>query len=200
MKRYFLSDHYVLFHCFLALIISIEKSAVRIVVAPLKVIFPFLFLAAFRFFFLNLIMSSFIIMHIDVVFFVFVVFGICDASLIYRLKPSTLDGKNTQFLIKHCICSITTHLSETRYTHIRPFNYVLYIFCVVCFLSMLQSEYFLLTYPSITNFQLCLIFVKLTYWELNVYFDFQFYNFFPCFSSNSLSHHLYFEHINHICC
>lgn len=96
--RYFLLEHFLLFHCFLALIISLEMLVVRVVIAPLTVNLTFLSLTAFRcflflLFFWSLFISSFIIMHLGVVFFVFILLGVCDASCIYRLMASSLHEK-----------------------------------------------------------------------------------------------------------
>lgn len=92
--RYFLSEHHIFFHCFLALIISVEKSFVK-VVPPLKVIFLFFcsgWFQIFFIFFLPLVISSFI-MHLGMVFFAFILLGICDVSWIYRLVFSSLGEK-----------------------------------------------------------------------------------------------------------
>lgn len=154
-KIFFFQNIMYFFIAFIALIISVEKS-------PIRVAAPFLFLAAFRFFVLHLIMSSFIIMQLSVVFFVFIVLGICDASWIYRLKSYTLDEKMLNFSSNTVFALLPHHFLRLQLQHIRPFNYVLYILHIFCVVSMFpfRASIWIFSADSSSNsliFQLCLI-------------------------------------------
>lgn len=121
---------------------------------------------------LSLIISSFTTIHLGMVFFAFILLGICDTSWVSRLKSYTLDEKHS---VSHHILYLFycfTSFWDSNYTYIRPFNSVLYIFYVVSIFPFHASVWIF----SADSFSNSLIFsalsnlVKFTYWKLNLLF------------------------------
>ena len=157
----YLPERHIFFHCFLALIIYWEVSCQRC--CSFKGNFPFLPLAAFKFFFLSFVISSFIIMHLSVAFFIYLLLWVCNSSWICKLISSSLDEKFS--VSPQILYLLYSQLSPsgTPITHTLDLLMVSYISCVVSNFS----------FPSIFPFQFftCVEFVANSLIEFLIYFS-----------------------------